>query len=102
MEFSFPYLVVFNIVIYFPSYDWMKIYDGGTSNSPIIGSKLCGTNVPRQIESSSNELLIHFHYDDSDGNAFVLRELSQHFEFDAFDNINNFRLFKVLVSFEQL
>ena len=47
----------------------MKIYDGGTSNSPIIGSKLCGTNVPQLIASSSNELLIQFHSDDNDVNG---------------------------------
>ena len=56
-----------NIMFFsFLSYDWMKIYDGGTLNSPIIGGKLCGTNVPERILSSTNEVIIQFHSDDND------------------------------------
>ena len=39
-------------------YDWMKIYDGDGSDSQVIGGKLCGTNVPEQIVSSTNELIV--------------------------------------------
>ena len=44
----------------------MRIYDGETLNSPTIGGKLCGTNVPEQIVSSTNALKIHFHSDDNE------------------------------------
>ena len=47
-------------------YDWMKIYDGGDVDSYVIGGKLCGTNVPEQIVSSTNELIVSFHTDDND------------------------------------
>ena len=50
-------------------YDWMKIYDGGSSDSQVIGGKLCGTNVPEQIVSSTNELIVAFHSDDNDANG---------------------------------
>ena len=50
-------------------YDWMKIYDGGSSDSQVIGGKLCGTNVPEEIVSSTNELIVAFHSDDNDANG---------------------------------
>ena len=55
-----------NSFSYFLSYDWLKIYDGGTLNSPTIGGKLCGTTVPEQVISSTNELIVSFHSDDND------------------------------------
>ena len=48
------------------SWDYLKIYDGDTStNSPIIGSKLCGigTHVGTTIQSTGNAMTILFHTD---------------------------------------
>ena len=48
----------------------MKIYDGGSLTDPIIGrKKLCGTNAPEQIISSTNEVIVSFHSDDNDVNG---------------------------------
>ena len=53
----------------------MKIYDGEALNSPTIGGKLCGTNVPERITSSTNALKIQFRSDDNDvkGGAYRLK-----------------------------
>ena len=44
------------------SYDSLKIYDGETSDSLILGS-YCGTSIPPSHISSGNEIFIHFHTD---------------------------------------
>ena len=41
-------------------YDYLIIYDGASSTSPMIG-KYCGDSIPPSHVSSSNEVLIHFH-----------------------------------------
>ena len=49
-------------------YDYVEIRDGGTSNSPTKGKKLCGNSddVPNDVYSSSNQLWIYFKSDHSD------------------------------------
>ena len=48
------------------AWDWLEVRDGdGTSSSPIIGSKLCGTDIPAPIESSGDSITLVFHSDSS-------------------------------------
>ena len=51
------------------SHDWLEIRDGGDENSAIIGEKLCGDNFPEQIISTSNELFLKFHSDETNENV---------------------------------
>jgi cubilin len=44
------------------SYDFVKVYDGITTNSPEIGS-YCTTSVPPPLETGGSFALIHFHSD---------------------------------------
>ena len=44
-------------------YDWIRVYDGPTTGSPLIGT-YCNSNVPGTITSSSGSLTVVF---DSDG-----------------------------------
>uniref|UniRef100_A0A674NBB4 CUB and Sushi multiple domains 2 n=1 Tax=Takifugu rubripes TaxID=31033 RepID=A0A674NBB4_TAKRU len=56
-----------------PSYDFLHIYDGPDSLSPLLGS-FYGTDVPDHIESSSNMLFLAFRSDASlSSNGFVLQ-----------------------------
>jgi len=56
-----------------PSYDFLHIYDGPDSLSPLLGS-FYGTDVPERIESSSNMLFLAFRSDASlSSNGFVLQ-----------------------------
>uniref|UniRef100_A0A8C6TIS3 CUB and Sushi multiple domains 2 n=1 Tax=Neogobius melanostomus TaxID=47308 RepID=A0A8C6TIS3_9GOBI len=56
-----------------PSYDFLHIYDGPDSLSPLLGS-FYGTDVPERIESSSNTLFLAFRSDASlSSNGFVLQ-----------------------------
>ena len=42
--------------------DYLAIYDGNSTNSPIIGSRLCGTNPSgTTIMSTTNQMTLHFH-----------------------------------------
>ena len=43
----------------------MEVRDGGTSASPLIGSRMCGYNIPQTIVSSGNLLFVQFHTDSS-------------------------------------
>ena len=43
------------------SSDWLEIHDGSDSDSDIIGSKLCGYDIPSPIESSGKSLTLVFH-----------------------------------------
>ena len=45
--------------------DWLEIRDGSTSDADLIGSKLCGNQVPGTIVSSGNTLYIGFRSDGS-------------------------------------
>lgn len=56
-----------------PSYDFLHIYDGPDSLSPLLGS-FYGSDVPDRIESSSNTLFLAFRSDASlSSNGFVLQ-----------------------------
>ncbi|XP_059898687.1 LOW QUALITY PROTEIN: CUB and sushi domain-containing protein 1 [Gadus macrocephalus] len=56
-----------------PSYDFLHIYDGPDSLSPLLGS-FYGIDVPDRIESSSNTLFLAFRSDASlSSNGFVLQ-----------------------------
>ncbi|XP_052388948.1 CUB and sushi domain-containing protein 2-like [Carassius gibelio] len=56
-----------------PSYDFLHVYDGPDSLSPLLGS-FYGTDVPGRIESSSNTLFLAFRSDASlSSNGFVLQ-----------------------------
>ena len=46
-------------------WDWLEIRDGDSANSNLLGSKLCGSNNPDPIESTSNTLTLVFHTDSS-------------------------------------
>lgn len=62
-----------------PSYDFLHIYDGPDSLSPLLGS-FYGTDVPDRIESSSNTLFLAFRSDASlSSNGFVLQYTGLHF-----------------------
>lgn len=55
-----------------PGYDFLHIYDGRDSLSPLIGS-FYGSQLPGRIESSSNSLFLAFRSDASVSNAgFVI------------------------------
>lgn len=55
-----------------PGYDFLHIYDGQDSLSPLIGS-FYGSQLPSRIESSSNSLFLAFRSDASVSNAgFVI------------------------------
>uniref|UniRef100_A0A2K6FE01 CUB and Sushi multiple domains 1 n=1 Tax=Propithecus coquereli TaxID=379532 RepID=A0A2K6FE01_PROCO len=49
-----------------PSYDFLHIYEGADSNSPLIGS-FQGSQAPERIESSGNSLFLAFRSDASVG-----------------------------------
>lgn len=47
-----------------PNYDYVTIYDGFTTNSPILGT-FSGDTIPNSVTSSSNAMLVVFHTDGS-------------------------------------
>ena len=49
-----------------PSYDFLHVYEGEDSNSPLIGS-FQGSQAPERIESSGNSLFLAFRSDASVG-----------------------------------
>lgn len=42
-------------------YDWLEVIDGNSSDSELIGSKLCGSDIPTPIQSNKNSLTLVFH-----------------------------------------
>ena len=46
-------------------YDWLQIHDGNNSNSPLIGHRMCGNEIPQSITSNRNVLYIKFSSDGS-------------------------------------
>ena len=46
-------------------YDFLEVRDGDSSTSNLIGSKLCGNNIPNPIESSTSSMTLIFHTDGS-------------------------------------
>lgn len=49
-----------------PSYDFLHVYEGDSSNSPLVGS-FQGAQAPDRIESSGNSLFLAFRSDASVG-----------------------------------
>ena len=48
------------------SWDYLAVYDGDSTSSPLIGSKLCGTSHNgTTIQSTGNTMTLHFHTDGS-------------------------------------
>ena len=45
-------------------YDYLRIYDGSSNQSPMLG-RYCGSSIPPSLISSSNEMFIHFKSDGS-------------------------------------
>ena len=43
----------------FFSFDFLIIYDGGSTTSPVMG-KYCGDSIPPSHISSSKEVMVHF------------------------------------------
>ena len=60
---------VSQIIYVYPSENWIEIYDGKNSASPRIGDRFCGSNAPRTLVSSENELFIRFQSNFRDSNA---------------------------------
>ena len=48
-----------NNSVFFFSWDFLTIYDGGSSTSPMMG-KYCGDSIPPSHVSSSNEIMVYF------------------------------------------
>eukprot|EP00058_Branchiostoma_floridae_P010524 XP_002596012.1 hypothetical protein BRAFLDRAFT_123740 [Branchiostoma floridae] len=46
------------------SYDYVKVYDGASVSSPVLGT-FCGTSVPASLVSSSNHMTVRFVSDSS-------------------------------------
>ncbi|XP_041372182.1 cubilin-like [Gigantopelta aegis] len=47
------------------AYDYVEVRDGGTQNAPVIGQKLCGTNLPSTIITTGNVMYIRLRTDNS-------------------------------------
>ena len=55
-------------------FDWLEVRDGNSSEDNLIGSKLCGSVIPRPILSTGNSLTLVFHTDTSGSNkGFKIR-----------------------------
>lgn len=67
---SYPPTLSISLFLYFssfniePNYDFLYIYDGPDSNSPLIGS-FQDSKLPERIESSSNAMHLAFRSDGS-------------------------------------
>ncbi|XP_063297188.1 CUB and sushi domain-containing protein 1 [Pelobates fuscus] len=77
-----------------PSYDFLHIYEGESSNSPIIGSYQ-GSHAPERIESSGNSLFLAFRSDASvgmSGFAIEYKEKPREACFDPGNIMNGSRI----------
>ncbi|XP_012879669.1 PREDICTED: CUB and sushi domain-containing protein 1-like [Dipodomys ordii] len=77
-----------------PSYDFLHIYEGEDSNSPLIGS-FQGSQAPDRIESSGNSLLLAFRSDASvglSGFAIEFKEKPREACFDPGNIMNGTRI----------
>ena len=43
--------------------DCLRIYDGDSNTSPMLGNPYCGDSLPPSQTSSSNQLFFHFNSD---------------------------------------
>lgn len=46
--------------------DWLEVRDGSSSNSPMIGDKLCGYDIPDPMKSTGNSITLLFKSPDRD------------------------------------
>uniref|UniRef100_A0A803VYI3 CUB and Sushi multiple domains 2 n=1 Tax=Ficedula albicollis TaxID=59894 RepID=A0A803VYI3_FICAL len=76
--------LVFNVFSLEPGYDFLHIYDGPDSLSPLIGS-FYGSQLPERIESSSNNLFLAFRSDASVSNAGFVIEYTENPRESCFD-----------------
>ncbi|XP_055110866.1 CUB and sushi domain-containing protein 2 isoform X5 [Symphalangus syndactylus] len=76
--------LVFNIFNLEPGYDFLHIYDGQDSLSPLIGS-FYGSQLPGRIESSSNSLFLAFRSDASVSNAGFVIDYTENPRESCFD-----------------
>nr|XP_014341913.1 PREDICTED: CUB and sushi domain-containing protein 1-like [Latimeria chalumnae] len=77
-----------------PSYDFLHVYEGEDSNSPLIGS-FQGSQAPDRIESSSNNLFLAFRSDASvslSGFAIEYKEKPREACFDPGNIMNGTRV----------
>ncbi|XP_036065193.1 CUB and sushi domain-containing protein 1 [Onychomys torridus] len=77
-----------------PSYDFLHIYEGEDSNSPLIGS-FQGSQAPERIESSGNSLFLAFRSDASvglSGFAVEFKEKPREACFDPGNIMNGTRI----------
>ncbi|XP_078503642.1 CUB and sushi domain-containing protein 1 [Lissotriton helveticus] len=77
-----------------PSYDFLHIYEGEDSNSPLIGS-FQGSQAPERIESSANSLFLAFRSDASvgmSGFAIEFKEKPREACFDPGSIMNGTRI----------
>ncbi|KAM4694506.1 CUB and sushi domain-containing protein 1 [Discoglossus pictus] len=77
-----------------PSYDFLHIYEGENSNSPIIGS-FQGSHAPERIESGGNSLFLAFRSDASvgmSGFAIEYKEKPREACFDPGNIMNGTRI----------
>ena len=44
-------------------YDWLQVHDGNNDSAPLLGSKLCGNQIPEPLTSSGHEMFLKFHSD---------------------------------------
>ncbi|XP_029427966.1 CUB and sushi domain-containing protein 2 isoform X2 [Rhinatrema bivittatum] len=76
--------LVFNTFHLEPGYDFLHIYDGPNSLSPLIGS-FYGSQLPDRIESSSNNLFLAFRSDASVSNAGFVIDYTENPRESCFD-----------------
>ncbi|XP_046324842.1 CUB and sushi domain-containing protein 2 isoform X5 [Marmota monax] len=76
--------LVFNIFNLEPGYDFLHIYDGRDSLSPLIGS-FYGSQLPGRIESSGNSLFLAFRSDASVSNAGFVIDYTENPRESCFD-----------------
>ncbi|XP_072466207.1 CUB and sushi domain-containing protein 2 isoform X2 [Notamacropus eugenii] len=76
--------LVFNTFNLEPGYDFLHIYDGLDSHSPLIGS-FYGSQLPERIESSSNSLFLAFRSDASVSNSGFVIDYTENPRESCFD-----------------
>ncbi|XP_075409854.1 CUB and sushi domain-containing protein 2 isoform X3 [Tenrec ecaudatus] len=76
--------LVFNIFNLEPGYDFLHVYDGRDSLSPLIGS-FYGSQLPGRIESSGNSLFLAFRSDASVSNAGFVIDYTENPRESCFD-----------------
>ena len=51
-----------NCSLYYSCFDYLRIHDGPTNQSPVLG-KYCGFSLPPNLLSSTHMIFIYFHSD---------------------------------------